>query len=248
MGRKAVSRKKQQPQFDDSVVIELPTSRRRKRWSEHDLKSIKAMNPRQADFLHGWFEGNNVCAYGSAGSGKSYLAVYAALAALFDSRDSAQRIIIVRSAVSTRDIGFLPGKIEEKQQPFEQPYVDILEDLVGRASTYQDMVDAGAIEFVLTSHVRGLTWDNAVVIIDEAQNMTFHEINSVITRLGKGSRVIVAGDTKQTDLVKNSRDTEGFTKAINILTKLGATIVCYQPEDIVRSGFVRSWLIACEDT
>lgn len=253
MGRKVSTRKKKFEQFEQGNIVELypQQPQKRKTWSEKDLKSIKALNSRQVDFLQGWFDGNNICAHGSAGTGKTFLAVYAALTSLLDPRDHAQRIIIVRSAVSTREIGHLPGTVEEKQAVFEAPYRDIFADIIGRDSTYQDMKDAKKVDFMLTSHVRGLTWDNAVVIVDEAQNMNFHEINSIMTRLGNNSRVLIVGDTKQTDLSRNN-DKEGLSVAMRVFERMGedsdVTIVRFTPQDVVRSGFARRWLLACEDT
>ena len=247
MGHKAPRRSKRNEQHEEVELHDQQGPQKRKRWSLHDLASIKAMNASQADMLEGWFSGNNVCAHGSAGAGKSFLSCYAALTSLLDPRDSTQQIIIVRSAVTTRDVGHLPGTLEEKQSVYETPYVDIFSALLGRENSYQDMKDARKVRFMLTSHVRGLTWDNAVVIIDEAQNMTAHECDSVITRLGKNSRLIISGDTKQTDLARFRNEQEGLSRAVRIMQSIDyTTVVKFTPDDCVRSGFVRDWLRACE--
>lgn len=220
---------------------------KRKTWSTKDLKHIKPITSAQEDMFHSWFQGKHLCASGSAGTGKTFLAFYLALNEVFAGR--ARKIIIVRSTVATRDVGFLPGTIEEKTAMYELPYHDILAELVGRRSTYEDMKHAGVIEFMTTSFVRGLTWDNAIVILDEGQNMTFHEINSVMTRIGNNTRVIMTGDTKQTDLSESRKHLglEGMSHAMKIFSNLDSfECVQFNKHDIVRSEFVKSWIIACE--
>lgn len=220
---------------------------KRKTWSTKDLKNIKPKTEAQEELFHAWFNGKHLCASGSAGTGKTFLAFYLALNEVFQQR--ANRIIIIRSAVATREVGFLPGTIEEKTMMYELPYHDICHELVGRYSTYQDMKDAGVIEFMTTSFVRGLTWDNAVVIVDETQNMTFHEINSIMTRIGENTRIIMTGDTKQTDLVEHKKHLgcEGMSQALKVFKNLDSfALVHFSKHDIVRSEFVKSWIIACE--
>ena len=252
MGRKVrVSRRKgaNEPAPYFSNENELPTGIKRKKWSSHDLINLKAKTINQADFLEGWFAGRNVCGYGTAGTGKTLLALYAALSSMFDEREGITNIRIVRSAVTSRDVGHLPGTLAEKQSPYEVPYVSALSFLIGRESTYDDMKAAGKINFTLTSHVRGDTWHNTVVIVDEAQNMTFHELDSVITRLGHKSRLIIVGDVRQTDLMKSRNDVEGFTRAIQVFGNMpDVSIIKFTPDDVVRSGFVKQWILACEDT
>lgn len=222
---------------------------KRKTWTGHDLKVIKPLTSNQEEMFRQWCEGSNLCAHGSAGTGKTFLALYLALSAVIDRREQ-NRIVIVRSAVATRDIGFLPGSLEEKVAMYELPYHDILWELVGRPSTYQDMKDAGVIEFMTTSFIRGLTWDNAVVIVDEGQNMTFHEIDSIMTRLGNNTRIIVTGDVRQTDL-ENKKGTSGcgmvsFLSVIKNMKEFDT--VQFTSHDIVRSDLVKSWIIALEAT
>ena len=197
--------------------------------------------------FHAWFNDKNLCAYGSAGTGKTFLALYLAINEVIQKRQ--HRIIIVRSAVPTREVGFLPGDLEEKTALYELPYHDIMWELVGRHSTYQDMKDAGLIEFVTTSFIRGLTWDNAIVIVDEAENMTFHEIDSIMTRVGENTRVIVAGDIKQTDLDGSRKNgTSGIQDSIKVFDKMGGfECIAFNKYDIVRSDFVKSWIIASEE-
>ena len=218
---------------------------KRKNWSMHDLKTIQPLTPTQEDFFHAWYQGKNVCAHGCAGTGKTFLAFYLALQDILSKRQ--QRIIIVRSAVTTREVGHLPGTLEEKLLKFEEPYVDILWELIGRPSTYQDMKDAGLIEFHSTSFLRGLTWDNAIVIVDEAENLTFHEIDSVMTRLGENTKIIFTGDTSQTDLDGSKKmGSEGLTAAKRVFCNMHAfECVEFTEHDIVRGELVKSWIMAC---
>lgn len=219
---------------------------KRKTWSMHDLKNIKPLTPTQDEMFHAWFNGDNICAHGSAGTGKTFLAFFLALSEVLTQR--ANRVILVRSAVTTRDIGFLPGTLEDKLMQFETPYHDILWELVGRPSTYRDMKDQGLIEFHSTSFLRGLTWDNAIVIVDEAENLTFHEIDGVMTRLGEDTRIIFTGDTRQTDLDGSKRlGEEGLSAAMKAFDNMrGFSCVEFNVHDIVRSELVKSWIMACE--
>lgn len=220
---------------------------RKKKWSGHDLKTVKPLTPAQDDMFHAWFNGMDITAQGSAGTGKTFVAFYLALTEVIANQNQ-QEIILVRSVVPTRQMGFLPGDEDEKASPYERPYKDILWDLVGKPSTYEDMKEAGVIRFITTSHIRGMTWDNAVVIVDECENLTIHEINSVMTRVGKNSRVIFAGDFKQTDLDGSRQVGEcGMPIFLEAIRNMGRfEEVIFRHHDIVRSDFCKSWIIALE--
>jgi len=177
----------------------------------------------------------------------TFLAFYLALQDVFAQHQS--RIIIVRSAVTTREVGHLPGSLEEKLMKFEEPYQNILWELIGRASTYQDMKDAGLIEFHSTSFLRGLTWDNAIVIVDETENCTFHEVDNVMTRLGQNTKIIFTGDIRQTDLDGSKKlGTEGLTVAKNVFKNMESfECIEFNEHDIVRGELVKSWIMACNN-
>ena len=225
----------------------MEEGRKIKSWSTHDIKSIKPLTPTQEDAFHAWYNNEHICLHGSAGTGKTFLALYLALEEVLNRNQ--RKIIIVRSAVSTREIGHLPGSLEEKIAEYEHPYEDILHELIGRASTYVDMKDAGLIDFMVTSFVRGLTWDNAIVVVDEGENMTFHEIDSIMTRLGKNSRIIFTGDILQTDLDGKKHGTSGMADALRVFQEINDfECVEFNKHDIVRSDFVKSWIIASEET
>lgn len=248
MSKKKSRRKGENTQFLEEALLQNGSAKRngpkRKTWSVHDLKTIQPLTPSQEDLFHAWFNYDHVCAVGTAGTGKTYLAFYLALSEVLNPKSPQDRIVVVRSVVPTRDVGFLPGDLAEKVAVYETPYKDICSDLVGRASTYDDMKEAGLIHFMPTSFVRGLTWDNSIVIVEECQNMSFHEINSIVTRLGQNSRIIFTGDTNQTDLRPVECGMEKLMKTVNNIEDFG--IIEFNHNDIVRSNIVRSWIIAAE--
>lgn len=217
----------------------------KKRYSLHDLKTIRPMNESQRQFFESYIQGSNVIGNGSAGTGKSYCALFLALNDVLDEEKPHDRIIIVRSAVPSREIGHLPGDMKEKMAVYEEPYKDIFGDLLRKAKAYDDMKDAGRVEFMPTSFVRGLTWDDAVVVVDEAQNMTLQEIHSVITRVGQNTKLIICGDIGQNDLVVRKSDVSGFLDVLKIAERMPEfDTITFTEQDIVRSKFVKSWIIA----
>lgn len=219
---------------------------KRKKWTSHDLKKIRAITPTQEDMFHDFFTGSNIVAYGSAGTGKTYIASFLALNEYLKVGSTIENIYIVRSAVPTRDIGFLPGSAEEKAAMYELPYKDIFADLLGRGTSYEDMKEAGIIKFCTTSYLRGLSWDNAIIIVDEAQSMTFHELNTIMTRVGKDCRVIVCGDLHQNDLTGKG-GASGFGDFLQVASAMkGFASVQFTSNDIVRSEFTKAWIMACE--
>jgi phosphate starvation-inducible protein PhoH len=231
-------------QFNKQVMQEGPT---KKKWTPHDLKTIQPITDAQSQMFEQYLQGDNVVAYGCPGTGKTLLALYLAMCDILDQRTPYQRLIIVRSAVASRDQGYLKGTLEEKESVFETPYKDIFAFLFGRASTYEDMKKAGLIEFMSTSYVRGLTWDNCIVVVDEIQNCNWHEINSVVTRVGDDSKMVLAGDIKQTDLLKSNKDVCGMGHLLEVVERMDEmSSVQFTSDDIVRSAFVKAWIIATE--
>lgn len=218
---------------------------RNKTWSKHDLKTISPLTNNQEEMFHAWYNFDHVCAYGTAGTGKTFLAMYLALRDVVLNEAIQEKIIIVRSVVPTREVGFLPGDLAEKVSVYELPYRDICAELIGRNSTYDDMKEAGLIQFMPTSFIRGLTWNNTIVLVEEGQNMSFHEINSIMTRVGHNTRVIFTGDTAQSDLKPSESGMSSFLEIIDDMSGVGK--ICFNRHDIVRDDFVKSWIIASEN-
>jgi phosphate starvation-inducible protein PhoH len=218
----------------------------KKVWTKHDLQSIKALTPPQEDMVHGYLNGYDICGYGSAGTGKTLVALYLAFLDILDEKSPRKKIIIIRSTVPTRDLGHLPGTIEEKIAPHEATYPPLFRKLFGKSSTYVDMKDAGIVEFKSTSFVRGLTFDDAVMIFDEATNTTLEEFDSVITRRGKSTTVFVLGDLRQNDLV-NTKEKSGFAQALMVMETTGDyEMVKFTVHDVIRSKAVKNWILARE--
>lgn len=228
------------------AVIEGP---KYKKFTIHDMKSVRPLTQGQRQLFESYFMGNNVVANGSAGTGKSFCAVYLALTDILREESDYKEIIIVRSASPTKDIGFLPGDINEKLAPYEEPYRDLFANLLRKNDAYENMKEAGKVRFMATSFVRGLTWDNAIVIVDEVQSFTAHEINSVMTRLGENAKLIVCGDVAQNDLIYNRNIISGYGRMLRVMEKMQTIdIITFTRDDIVRSEFVRAWICALEDT
>jgi len=188
-------------------------------------------------------EGDHLVLCGSAGTGKSFVGMYLALQDVLDKSYEQNKLVIVRSVVPTRDMGFLPGGIEEKIDTYTAPYRSIAAELFDQHNAYELLEAQGAIEFLSTSFIRGTTLDNAVILVDEMQNLTFHELDSIITRVGRNSRIIFSGDYYQTDLSKEA-DKTGILKFLNIMEVMNNfTTIEFGWADIVRSDFVRDYIM-----
>lgn len=214
-----------------------------------DVKELVPLTDTQENFFDAWEDNaaDGYVLYGSAGTGKSYIALYHALREVLSEDTYFHQIIIVRSAVSSRDIGALPGDADEKLAVYEAPYVSILSDLTGKKGAYEKLKDIGRIEFMPTSFLRGSTFNNAIVILDEAQNCSWEELSTVATRIGQNSKLIICGDSKQDDLHYKKSDTSGFKDFLDVSKRMGEfRNFRFTPDDIVRSGFVKSFLIVCE--
>jgi phosphate starvation-inducible protein PhoH len=206
-----------------------------------ELKEIEPKGEAQRQTFETFLD-NHLLLHGYAGTGKTFLSLYLALREVLE-YPIYHKIIIVRSAVQTRDLGFMPGSLDEKIGYYERPYADVVNDLCCRGDAYDIMKGKHIIEFMCTSFIRGLTLDNAIVIVDEVQNMTFEELDSVITRCGNHTKIVFAGDFRQSDL-KHRGDRDGLIKFMGILDKLkGFEHIEFRQDDIVRSGLVKQYII-----
>lgn len=234
--------------FENNVTAMKEYSGRKRKWTIHDLKNIKPLNNTQKFMFESYMMGNNVLGMGSSGTGKTYIGAYLGLNDILQKDSPRNQIIFVRSAVQTREIGHLPGDIHEKLEPYELPYKDIFADLLGKPASYDNMKEEGIVKFMCTSLVRGMSWDSAVIIIDEIQSCNLHELSSVITRCGINSKIIALGDLLQNDLQNRRNDQSGMADFIKIIARMPEfDIVNFTRDDIVRSKLVRSYLTAYED-
>jgi phosphate starvation-inducible protein PhoH len=182
--------------------------------------------------------------HGMAGTGKTFIALYKAIESMMENTGVQNKIYIVRSVVPTRDMGFLPGNQKEKMKVYEAPYYAICTELFDRSDAYEILKQKNAVEFISTSFVRGITMNNCFVIVDEVNNMTFHELDSVITRIGKGCRVLFCGDFRQSDLTKD-QERSGLKDFMRVIGKLNDFVhVDFLEQDIVRSKLVKEYIIA----
>lgn len=209
-----------------------------------DLSVVEPLTDNQRKFFDLYEDSNIMLLHGVAGTGKSFIALYKALEEVLDKSNQYNNVVIVRSAVPSREIGHLPGDEREKTEVYQAPYVDICNDLFGRSDAFQRLCEQGVINFMITSFVRGITLDNSVIIVDEAQNMNDMELNSIITRVGENSKIIFCGDFRQTDLYKKT-DMSGLKKFMVIADMMPSfQIIEFDVKDIVRSNIVKEYILA----
>ena len=209
-----------------------------------DLLTFQPITENQTLTCDAYKNDKHLLLHGIAGTGKTFLSLYLALEDVLDPSTVYDDVFIVRSVVSTRDIGFLPGDEQEKVSIYEAPYRSICRELFGIKDSYDSLKQQNNVKFMSTSFIRGITINNAVIIVDECQNLNFHELDSIITRLGKNSKIIFCGDYTQSDLTKES-DKTGIINFMKILKELPEfTTVEFGINDIVRSDFLKSYIIA----
>lgn len=214
----------------------------KKSFHAQDLRNIKPLNDNQRDAFYHWAAGSNLLLTGCAGTGKTTLALYLALNEVL-TPDKQKQVIIIRSAVPTREIGFLPGIESEKEAPYELPYIGVCDDLFPWKNSYENLKLCKKIEFKTTSYLRGLTFDDKIIIVDEMQSMTLHEIDTVITRAGINTRMILCGDLNQNDLIYKKSDKSGFIDAVRLLNEMKSfETINFIPDDIVRGGICKEWV------
>jgi len=225
--------------------LALATARPTKLRLEH-LTSLEPITENQRVVFESYKKDYHMVLSGSAGSGKTFLSMFLALEQVLDKNTPYEKVIIVRSVVPTRDIGFLPGTKEEKEDVYTQPYISIAHELFEDKGAYEKLVTQGALQFLTTSYIRGTTLRNAIVLVDEMQNLNFHELDSIITRIGDNCRFIMCGDYYQTDFEKKN-DKDGIIKFLRILDEMKRfKHVEFTWKDIVRSDLVREYIMTKE--
>ena len=214
------------------------------------LLEIDPLTENQEKLFSSYDDQKNLVAYGAAGTGKTFITLYNALRDVLDERSPYEKIYIVRSLVATREIGFLPGDHEDKSSLYQIPYKNMVKymfqmpDDAAFEMLYGNLKTQGTISFWSTSFIRGTTLDNAIIIVDEFQNLNFHELDSIITRVGENTKIMFCGDATQSDLVKTN-EKNGIVDFMRILRAMPSfDIVEFGVEDIVRSGLCKEYIIA----
>ena len=217
----------------------------------NQLLPIKPVGETQKKVFEGYEKNKNLFLTGSAGTGKTFILLHLALKDVLDKTTPFEKVILVRSLLPSRDIGFLPGTLEEKSGLYQDPYRILIRYLFeapseqDMAQLYDKLVAQGTFEFYSTSFLRGQTFDRSIIIVDEASNLTFQELDTIMTRVGQDSKIMFAGDMAQSDLRKHNGDREGYHNFEAILEEMDEfEVVEFTIGDIIRSGLVRSYLIA----
>ena len=211
-----------------------------------DLMYVEPKTLNQEKVFGDYKEGYDLFLHGAPGTGKTFLSMYLALNEIMDFKTEKKRLVIIRSAQPSKQIGFLPGSEKEKLAVYERPYRTAAEKLFGRGDAYDILVQKGLIHFESTSFLRGNEFEDAIVLLEETQNMTYGEIKTCMSRIGDNCRVIINGDGKQDDLTSARYNEEsGLATLKKVLEKMGCVAYTeFGIQDIVRSGFVRSFIEA----
>ncbi len=237
---------------DQQIGIGLTAkqAKRKKPINADLIREIEPLTENQKLLYDAYKSNQNIVAYGCAGTGKTFITLYNALRDVLDERTPYEKIYIVRSLVATREIGFLPGDHEDKSSLYQIPYKNMVKymfqmpDDASFEMLYGNLKLQGTISFWSTSFIRGTTLDNAIIIVDEFQNLNFHELDSIITRVGENSKIMFCGDATQSDLIKTNEKNGiiDFMKILRVMPSID--IIEFNVEDIVRSGFVKEYILA----
>jgi phosphate starvation-inducible PhoH-like protein len=237
---------------DQPIGVGLTTRqmKRKKALGSEYLLDIDPLTDNQRKLFDAYAKGKHLVAYGCAGTGKTFITLYNALREVLDERTPYEKVYIVRSLVPTREIGFLPGSHDDKADIYQIPYKNMVKYMFQMPSDaefemlYGNLKAQETIKFWSTSFLRGVTLDNCIVLVDEFANLNFHELDSIITRVGENCKIMFCGDATQSDLVKTS-EKNGIIDFMSVLRKMDSfDIIEFGVDDIVRSGLVRQYLIA----
>ena len=215
----------------------------------NNLVTIEPIGPAQGTTFEEYGKGKNLFLTGCAGTGKTFILLYLALKEALDKETPFDRVVIVRSLLPSRDVGFLPGTLEEKSMLYQSAYRYLVRYLFEMPSEqefdmlYDKLYSQGTIEFVSTSFLRGMTFDNSIIICDEIQNFTFQELDTITTRVGQNTKIMYAGDTTQSDIRNGEKNgAYNFQGIVDDMEEV--EVIDFGIGDIIRSGFARSYLIA----
>lgn len=240
MGKAANSRR--------NYATEQPPEQTKKHFHQKDLASIQARSDNQRSFIQSYVNTDNETFFvsGYPGTGKTFLACWLAMDDVLSADTDYEQLVIFRSAVESRKIGFLPGTEQEKAAAYEKPYHGLMDDIfkTEHKNNYNNLKENGYVDFELSSNQRGVTYSNAIMIVDECQNLTFEELDTIYTRAGSNTRVIFCGDKAQDDLVHYKGQLSGFDKFREVLEGIEDVSFhgFYNTDDIVRSGKVRRYI------
>ena len=232
------------------VGLTVKQMKRKKPINADMLRDIEALTPNQQKLFDAYASNNNLVAYGCAGTGKTFITLYNALKDVLDQETPYEKIYIVRSLVATREIGFLPGDHEDKSTLYQIPYKHMVKYMFEMPTEadfemlYGNLKAQDTIDFWSTSFIRGTTFDKTIVIVDEFQNLNYHELDSIMTRVGEQSKIMFCGDATQSDLVKQN-ERNGIIDFMRILRLMPSVdVIEFGVEDIVRSGLVKEYILA----
>ena len=224
--------------------------KRKKPYNSDMMVAVEPITANQKIAFKSYQEGKNLFLYGAAGTGKTFITLYNALKEVLDPVTPYQKVVIVRSLVSTREIGFLPGDHEDKSFLYQIPYKNMVKYMFELPTDQEfemlwgNLKAQESVTFWSTSFIRGTTLDDSIVIVDESQNLNFHELDSIITRCGENCKIMFCGDAAQTDLIKTN-EKNGILDFQKIITRMPEfDLVEFNINDIVRSGLVKSYLIS----
>jgi len=216
----------------------------------HQLVTVEPIGDTQKRVFDAWEKDKNLFLSGAAGTGKTFILLYLALKSILNKETPYTKVVLVRSLLPSRDIGFLPGTLDEKSDLYQDPYRILVRYLFEMptdqdfSTLYDRLVSQGTLEFYSTSFLRGSTFDGSIIIVDEASNLIFQELDTIMTRVGQNSKICFAGDMAQSDLRKHNGDREGYHNFQAILEEMDEfDVIEFGIGDIVRSGLVRSYLI-----
>lgn len=232
------------------VGLTTRQAKRKKPLSGEYLVNIDPLTDNQKKLFDSYAEQKHLVAYGCAGTGKTFITLYNALREVLDEKTPYEKIYLVRSLVATREIGFLPGSYDDKSDIYQIPYKNMVKYMFQMPSDadfemlYGNLKSQETIKFWSTSFLRGTTLDNSIIIVDEFQNMSYHELDSIITRVGENSKIMFCGDASQSDLQKTN-ERNGIIDFMSVLRKMPSfDIIEFGVDDIVRSGLVKEYIIA----